>query len=166
MNATEIEKALLQDKNVREVWVGIFAADMLPTKEYPGAYIANTKPSSHSGEHWVAFYTTEPGKLEAFDSYGKNPCEYSEDLKNWIGKDYVIHSSAHCQNYDSTVCGQYCMFFVLLRAKGFSFEDVLSALTKHKGVNDAFVCKFINKYFTVKTIVQDYEFIRQWIINK
>ena len=56
MNSEQIDKALRSDDTVKEVYVGTFPADLLPyPKEFPGAYVANTQPSSMSGEHWVAF---------------------------------------------------------------------------------------------------------------
>ena len=47
------------------------------------------------------------------------------------------------------------MFFILVRAYGFSYQDVLSALTSDNRVNDRFVCKFINKFFKLRTVVKD-----------
>ena len=61
MNGEQIDKALRSDDTVNEVYVGTFPADLLPyPKEFPGACIANTQPSSMSGEHWVAFYLLIP----------------------------------------------------------------------------------------------------------
>ena len=52
MNSEQIDKALRSDDTARDVYVGTFPADLLPyPKEFPGAYIANTQPSSMSEEH-------------------------------------------------------------------------------------------------------------------
>ena len=59
MNASEIEDALRSNRFAKQYLVGVFAADQLPTKEFPGAYIVNTNTSSQPGQHWVAFFTTE-----------------------------------------------------------------------------------------------------------
>ncbi len=75
MNGFQIEKSLRSEPLVRDQFVGVFAADQIAEKEYPGAYIVNTDTSKGSGEHWVAFYCTENGQLEAFDSFGKNPAQ-------------------------------------------------------------------------------------------
>ena len=113
MNGNQINNALLSDSVVKRTFVGVFAADHLPEKEYPGGYIVNTDTSDKPGQHWVAFYATKPGKLEGFDSFGRNPAQYSELIKTWIGGDYFTMCKAQYQSNDSTVCGQYCIFFIL-----------------------------------------------------
>jgi len=151
----QIEKALRSDETTKNVFIGVFSADKLPSpKAFPAAYIANTEPSDMSGQHWVAFYCVND-TIECFDSFGRNPAEYSEHLAAWINDDYKIVQIETLQSDDSTVCGQYCMFFVLLRAYGFSYEDVMSALTSDTVVNDIFVCKFINQFVKMNTVVRD-----------
>jgi hypothetical protein len=76
-----------------------------------------------------------------------------------MGDDFIIMSGVERQGQNSTTCGQYCMFYVLLRSHGYRYEDIMSALTKNPAVNDKFVCKFINKYFTLKTTVRNDEFL-------
>lgn len=159
MNNIEISKALRSDQRVREKFVGVFSCDQMPEKEFPGFYVANTKPSTHGGEHWIAFYTPEEGVTETFDSFGQHPKEYSKYFQEWIGNDFLIMSNAVRQDNNTTTCGQYCMFFILLRAHGFKYNDVVSALTKNPLVNDHFVCKFVNKYFALKTTVRNEEFL-------
>ena len=63
MNASEIEDALRSNRFAKQYLVGVFAADQLPAKELPGAYIVNTDTSSQPGQHWVAFFTTEEGTV-------------------------------------------------------------------------------------------------------
>ena len=69
MNASEIENALQSNRFAEQYLVGVFAADRLPAKEFPGAYIVNTDTSSQPGQHWVAFFTIEEG-TECLDSFG------------------------------------------------------------------------------------------------
>ena len=155
MNSEQIDKALRSDDTVKEVYVGTFPADLLPNpKEFPGAYIANTQPSRMSREHWVAFYC-DNNEVECFDSYGKNPTDYSDYIAKWVDDEYQVIQIEVLQAHDSTVCGQYCMFFILVRAYGFSYQDVLSALTSDSRVNDKFICKFINKFFKLRTAEKD-----------
>jgi hypothetical protein len=159
MNNHQIERVLRDELLARDKFVGVFSADTIPEKEYPGAYIVNTDTVAEPGEHWVAFYCEKQGQLEAFDSFGKNPGEYSIHIKEWMGQDYIILSSAGLQSNDSTVCGNYCLYFLLLRCHGFSYEDVLSIFCSDNKLNDKYVCKFINKYFKLRTKVQDSTFI-------
>ena len=159
MNGVQIATALLSDPIVKNIFVGVFAADHLPNKEYPGGYIINTDTSDKPGQHWVAFYTEVPGRLEGFDSFGRNPSYYSELIKKWVGDDFLTISNAQHQSNDSTVCGQYRIFFILLRSHGFKYEDVMSALIKNRVINDKFVCKFVNKYFRLRTTIKNEKFI-------
>ena len=90
MNSEQIDKALRSDDTVNEVYVGTFPADHLPyPKEFSGAYIANIQPSSMSGEHWVAFYC-DNNEVECFDSYGKNPADYSDYIAKWVDDEYQV----------------------------------------------------------------------------
>jgi len=165
MNSLQMEKALLVDKMCKDIFVGVFAADKLPDKEYPGIYIANTDVASQPGQHWVAFYCEKPDTTEVFDSYGYNPAVYSLFLKTWIGDDYIVQNSCRLQGPDSTVCGQYCIFYTLLRCHGYRYEDVISVLTRNTTYNDKFVCKFINKYCKLKTVVQDSSFVVKTLLK-
>jgi len=45
-------------------------------KESPATYLANT---NMSGQHWFAFFCVN-NTIECFDSFGRNPAEYSEHL--------------------------------------------------------------------------------------
>ena len=165
MNSTEIEQALRSERLCRDEFVGVFSADNIPSKEYPGAYIVNTDPSGQPGQHWVAFYCTEPGQLEAFDSFGQNPGDYSPTIKDWMSDDFIIVSSSILQSDDSTLCGNYCLYFILLRCHGFSYEDILSIFCSDSKLNDLYVCKFINKYFKLKTTIRDSTFILENLIK-
>ena len=158
MNASEIEDALRSNRFAKQYLVGVFAADQLPTKEFPGAYIVNTDTSSQPGQHWVAFFTTEKG-TECFDSFSENPSTYSVYIAEWLKDDFQVVQCETLQSSDSTVCGQYCIYFILFRSYGFSYEDMMSSLTESTEVNDKFVCKFVNKFFKLHTTVQDKYFL-------
>lgn len=146
MDNVQIERALRSDPLINETFVGVFAADKLPQhKEFPGGYIANTEVSTNSGQHWVSFYYTG-NTLECFDSFGTNPANYSHHLNSWINGDFQVIQSEVLQSNDSTVCGQYCMFFILLKSYNYSYEDFLSVFRKDTKYNDLFVCRFINKF--------------------
>ena len=59
MNSEQIDKALRSDNMVKEVYVGTFPVDLLPNpKEFPGAYIGNTQPSTMSGNTGWRFVVT------------------------------------------------------------------------------------------------------------
>jgi hypothetical protein len=147
MDSLQIEKASRKDRICNDIFVGVFAADTISEKEYSGAFIVNTDTSNESGQHWVAFYCEEFGKLEGFDSFGKYPGVYSKYIKDWIGDDFHILNSSILQSQNSTLCGNYCLYYILLRCHGFSYEDTISIFCGDCKTRDLFICRFINKYF-------------------
>ena len=111
-----------------------------------------------TGQHWVAFYCSN-NEAECFDSFARNPGNYSDFIQKWLDDEYQVVQCETLQSNNSTACGQYCMFFVLLRSYGFSYQDILSALTSDSTVNDKFVCRFINKFFKLSTTIKDKQFL-------
>ena len=77
MNTLELERALKHNTFTKKIFVGVFAADELPTlNTFPSGFVANTDPSTEPGTHWVAFYFPSREKGEFFDSYGHPPEHY------------------------------------------------------------------------------------------
>ena len=66
-------------------------------------------------------FCCENEEVGCFDSYGKNPTDYSDYIAEWVDDEYQVIQIEVVQADDSTVCGQYCMFFILVRAYGFSY---------------------------------------------
>lgn len=163
MNNLQISQAMHQDDITKQIFVGVFAADTLPEKEYPGAYVCNTDTSNQPGRHWLAFFSPRSGQLESFDSFGRHPGTYSTHISEWVGKDKLKFSNVTFQTEDSVVCGNYCIFFILLRAHHVPYDDIITVLTKNKNINDRFVHKFINKYFNLKTKLTDRVFLLEQI---
>ena len=71
MNTRQLDTLLRQDPAVGPVFRGVHPIDRLP-KLKKGAYVINTAPSTHPGQHWVAVYG-EDTKMDYFDSYGRYP---------------------------------------------------------------------------------------------
>ena len=60
LNSLEIRKLLLRDYYAKQIFKGVLSRDQLLSKvKYPSAYVVNTKPLSHPGEHWFAIYYNE-----------------------------------------------------------------------------------------------------------
>lgn len=123
MNTYEIEKTVERDKCLSRYFLGVFASDMLPQiSEKPACFIANTDPSGAPGEHWVAMFFDK--NVEYFDSYGLQPIDAFNIYKpNWINQ-YCL------QELDSTVCGEYCIYFLQYRVRGFAPDVIIDKLLK------------------------------------
>jgi len=86
MNTKQLDSILRTDKATRTQFQGVYASDLLPAlvESYPGCYIANEDPSDREGSHWVAFYFTNDGKAEFWDSYGQSPQLYTTNFVEFL----------------------------------------------------------------------------------
>ena len=106
MNGAQIERALRQDKFASQSFVGVFAADRLPVKEFPGSYVVNTDETGQPGQHWVAFYTVDD-TIECFDSFGKDPGVYNAHIKKWLDDTYKVMLSCTLALCFTLFCGVF-----------------------------------------------------------
>ncbi len=164
MNGSLIRKALEGDAMTRQYLVGVYAADRLPELEFPGSYVVNTENFGLPGQHWVAFFSYD-NKLDVFDSFGAHPASYNKNIKTWSDQVYNVRQNEELQSRDTTVCGQYCMFFIALRSYGLRYEDVMSAFTKDHLYNDKLVQKFVSKFFDLNTSLRDRLFMLEQARN-
>ena len=159
MDNKELTTALQSCSITRSIFRGVFAADELPNLQentsLPAAYIANCSDATFSGSHWVAFYKDQSDKIDVFDSYGQPLEKYNPTLLESVGKLTIIQQSQQLQQPESTVCGQYCLFFILKRALGLQYKQLIHLFTDNIATNDKMVCQFINSYFVLKTPVFD-----------
>ena len=98
------------------------ANDTLPevVSTYPSAFVCNTQNSDQPGEHWVAMYVDEIG--DYFDPNGQKPQQseftnfINEHCSQWSPNDRLLQSPI------STVCGQYCVAFLIFRCRNISMH--------------------------------------------
>ncbi len=122
MNTKEIQRALtIPGITGCTKFLGVFAADQLPSRvslsSFPCCLVANTDISRGMGEHWTAFHFPSPKWLEFFDSYGQHPTShehFSKFVSQW-DTSYIKWNKIELQCGISSVCGQYCIFFLILR---------------------------------------------------
>jgi hypothetical protein len=168
MNSAQIDYSLRRDPCTSDMWRGVFPLDYLKTAArasmtLPAGYIVNTAPSTHDGKHWVAFYFTEGG-AEYFDSYGFKPTK--PELLKFLkvhGHSRWTMNSQRLQGSLSTVCGQHCIFYLTLRARGWSAKEIGEQFGQERDWNDGMVKAFVNKHFNLNTKEIDYEFIIQTV---
>ena len=112
------------------------AKDTLPevVSMYPFAFVCNTHDSDQPGEHWVAMYVDEIG--DYFDPYGQMPqhAEFTnfmnEHCLQWSPNDHILQSPI------STVCGQYCVAFLMFRCRNISMHAFSLLFTSNLIAND------------------------------
>ncbi len=146
MNSEEIRCTLESDPTASSMFLGVFPADKIPIVEYkPAAFIANTDPSTMPGQHWVAFFFSE-NQSEYFDSYGIPPRPDFEVYLKKLGE--YKYNDVTLQDFNTTVCGQYCIYFLHFRCQGYTMNEIIDFLNKKPNKNDVLVRDFV-KYSPV-----------------
>lgn len=113
--------------------------------------IVNNEPSTSPGMHWIALHKPQHANVvEFFDSFALPTKFYGKEIQCFLQKNgtYVETSTAQYQSDLSNVCGNFCLYFLVLRSKGVSFTNVLSSFSltnlKH---NDELVTHFVSKNY-------------------
>ena len=141
MNTTQINAILSTDSKAGNMFVGTYSWDKVPNLPNGTACVINTHCSSKPVQHWVV-YIHNHKKLMFFDSYGNHPLTYP-DLPAKID-DY---NHQQIQNFDSGVCGQWCVYVLLNIARGRTLEETLSKFGPDYHANDHFVGDFVNQVY-------------------
>jgi len=137
MDTKSINKVLQKER----CFVGTFPVDKIPIpRKLPYAVVVNTDASDKPGQHWVAIFIAQDGLGEYFDSFGFSPLDYriTNFLNNNAPKGWLYNANTF-QHILSQSCGQYCILFIRLRARNFSFCTFMYLFTNSKTVNDFIV---------------------------
>ena len=99
MDGWQLKNVLSGD--LGDIFKGVFLIDKIETFSVvsPAAYVFNTKPNAHPGEHWVAVYINDCGFPSYFESYGLPPQQASFidflNMRTWEWQ----HSNALIQSF-------------------------------------------------------------------
>ncbi len=162
MNNQEISALMRSHKDVQNIFVGVYPANLLPEtirKDKPCAYIANTENHVHHGSHWCCFYFPKHSLPEYWDSFGMEP---TTSLKSFIGNNYLC-SNKMIQHPFSSVCGQHCCFYILKRAQGYDMCDIVSSFSDDLIKNGILVNLVIEKTFSVNLDVISLPFLNKQV---
>ena len=153
MDTVQLDHALHnRDDLPSGVFKGTYAINQIPhayTVNPPFAMIINTAPWPSRGEHWVAIYCTNINQLEYFDSEGKPP---PSRLMMWghLGNPSIVYNAQRLQSYCSSVCGEYCLFYLYCRMKNVSFTSFLSYFQLKRHIsNDRKVYHLVHSVFAI-----------------
>jgi len=153
MNSRQIHRVLKQHHLTKHSFVGVFPSDCLPTslEALPAAIVCNTDPISKPGQHWIALFIDDNGVGEYFDSYGQEPSV--PDIKDFLHRncDSWQHNPRTVQGMMSSTCGQYCLYYLLLRCRGWPMHRIVGSLPDSPFVSDSFVAAFVNKHLRLST---------------
>ena len=148
MNTFQLQCVINCDIEMKNKILGGYAADKIPkTMQIKSGFIANTDPHQQPGKHWIAFFY-DNGVLECFDSYGHSPDIYSVHLGQFMRTFYKIKvNKKRIQSNDTVVCGQYCLFYLMCRSRGYSMDEIVNIFNENYHLNDQFVYNFIDERF-------------------
>lgn len=157
MNTNQITKLLKSKDIIRPYFKGVFAIDTIPKKidTLPTSIVINLDTSKKPGSHWVVVYLSEYGKNEYFDSYGFKPIHYR--ILKLLGDNYLYNAS-QLQSFITTVCGQYCIFYIWKKCNNWSMEKIINFFSNNCFQNDYLVNEIIETYFDVNLNTIDASF--------
>ena len=101
-------------------FVGVYSRDNLPYKIKDGAYVINLDEYYDIGTHWIVLYVNHK-TVTYFDSFGIE--HIPKGVKKFIGNRNIISNIYRMQNYDSVMCGYFCIGFIDYMFKGKSLAD-------------------------------------------
>lgn len=134
---------------LKKYHVKVVCADKLPIFMKHSKYrfwVVNTDKCGGRGLHWVTFYFPETGPAEFFDSLGKPPEYYHNRFKYilTLNAPRYKYACSSLQSETSSVCGHYCVYYVLQRIKKRSMNNIVNdfnVLELH--ANDQLVYDFV-----------------------
>ena len=124
-------------------FIGVYSRDNLPDKIKDGGYVINLDEYYDIGTHWIALYVNNK-IVTYFDSLVIE--HIPKEVKKFIGSRNIISNIYRIQNYDSVMCGYFCIGFIDYMFKGKSLTDYtnLFSLNNFKK-NDDKIFKLFSK---------------------
>ena len=148
MDGHTLESVLRRDPHAAPLFVGVFASDTLPHSIHtkPALIIVNTDPIQKPGAHWQAIFISADGRGEHFCSYGLGP--YVSNIRFFLDRQCKqwIKNTIDLQCFDSSVCGQYCVMYLLFKSHGYSMKEYVTCFTSNCHDNDQLVNEMFARY--------------------
>ena len=150
MNTFQLAQVLTKDPFTEGSFAGVYACDQLSSieiNEYPRSFVVNTDAMELPGTHWTAIYFNEQMKEEFFDSYGKHIMHSNKYFLDFVNRNAVEweHNKIQLQSAFSTVCGQYCIYFLYHRCRKIPMSSIVNSFVNDKLRNDQLVYDFVRR---------------------
>ena len=135
--------------NGRDNFFGCYAEDQLSNitiTGFPAYLIVNLDSSNLPGSHWITIRISrrtvevfDPAGFEIFN-WSRIPCTLLEFLhRQTVSRKIILSPSLQPQK--STLCGYYCIFYILLRAH-YTLSTITSYFSPSLSQNDRRLKKF------------------------
>ena len=123
-------------------FIGVYSRDNLPDKIKDGAYVINLDEYSAIGTHWIALYVNN----KTFTYFDSLRIEHiPKEVKKFIGNKNIISNIYRIQNYDSIICGYFCIGFIDFKGKSSTDYTNLFSRNNFKKNDDIIPNYFLNK---------------------
>ncbi len=85
--------------------------------------------------------------IEIFDSFGRRPEDYDERFNHFLSPEYerIIHNHKVVQDYESDLCGAYCIYYLFHRCRGYKMGAIIAHFPTNTKLNDVIVSDFMDK---------------------
>lgn len=131
---------------------GVYPIDCLPiTCNVPYSIIVNLDPHYKDGSHWVALTINENRQGHYFDSFGRPP---TGNILTFLEKNAsrgYIYNKIKYQGNNSTACGYFCIFFILMSKKLALFYKCLRSCSHLE--NEIIILMFLKRVFSYKVSI-------------
>ena len=123
---------------------GVYSRDNLPDKIKDGGYVINLDEYYDIGTHWIALYVNNE-TVTYFDSFGIE--HIPKEVKKFIGNKNIISNIYKIQNYDSIMCGYFCIGYIdyMFKVKKLTDYTNLFSPNNFKKNDDIILNYFLNK---------------------
>ena len=149
MNTTSIEKAfqiLFNQCPCVPFYVSAADVNIEPTS-FPCIYVKNVSPQSESGQHWVLFFCIDKFQCEYFDPLASPIVRYPH-LRPPVPLIVISNPHQLMSNYTLT-CGLFVVVFGFLRAKGWSFWEIVNKFFSESVRHNEYIVKrFFSEYLS------------------
>lgn len=153
MNSNQLSVILKNDKHTKHVFKGVYPSDRIPMVDtFPCSYVINSEPHYQQGLHWlVMHFPSKDDNAEFFDSYGNAPDYYSRCFVDYFHENSFkyTYNTVCLQDNSSRVCGQYCVFYIYYRSRGYEMSEIVSMFHRDKHFNDWSVANFVERHFSM-----------------
>ena len=165
METEQLFNILETDKKSKHIFKGVYARDQfsnlpdlvsLSHRSQPvSLYVCNLDNSNEPGSHWIVVdFNNYSGKVMYFDPYGFAPMHDDIFLKLSSESTDLVWNNVQLQEVNTTVCGQYCTIYCLLRARKSTPSQIIDllhcdGLISHD-TRDHIVYNFIRDIFPIK----------------
>ena len=125
-------------------FIGVYSRDNLPDKAKDGVYVINLDEYYDIGTYWIALYVNKE-TVRYIDSFGIE--HIPKEVKKFIGSRNIISNIYRIQNYDSVMCGYFCIGFIDYMLKGKSLTDYTNLCSPNNLIqnDDIILNYFLNK---------------------